>query len=78
MGILEIFTDLLIRVFVNFRSSLKAVGLSVIAWLLAHGVELSSSNAGKITALTALVAHALWNLFSNDPEPVDPEPAPTV
>lgn len=72
---MEILFDLLTRIFIEFRTSLKAVGLGVIAWLLAHGVTLSESNAGKIMALTALVAHAVWNLFSKDPEPVDPAPA---
>ena len=65
-------SDLLSRIFLNFRSSLDAVALAVIAWLSSQGVELSDANKGKITGLAALIALSVWKLFSKDPAP-EPE-----
>jgi hypothetical protein len=64
-------SDLLSRIFLNFRSSLDAVAFAIIAWLSSQGVELSDANRGKITGLAALIALSVWKLFSKDaaPEP---------
>lgn len=62
-------TDLLSRIFLNFRSSLDAIALAIIAWLSAQGIELSDANKGKITGLAALIALSVWKLFSKDPAP---------
>lgn len=65
--------DLLVRLFLNFRSSLDGALLAVVAWLMAQGVTLSEANTTKLVGIGALVAGALWKLFSKDPVP-QPEP----
>lgn len=62
-------TDLLTRIFLNFRSSLDAIALAIIAWLSSAGIELSEANQAKITGIAALIALAVWKLFSKDPAP---------
>lgn len=61
--------DLFTRLFINFRTSIDGVALAVVAWLLSNGIDLSDANKGKIAGLAALVATAIWKLFSTDPEP---------
>jgi hypothetical protein len=63
--------DLLKRLFVQWRSSLDGLALVVIAWLSSNGFDLSEANKAKVAAWIALLAAAVWKLFSNDPVPED-------
>lgn len=63
--------DLLKRIFVQWRSSLDGLALVVIAWLSSNGFDLSEANKAKVAAWIALLASAVWKLFSNDPVPED-------
>lgn len=65
--------SLLVRLFLNFRTSLDGALLAVVAWLMSQGVTLSESNTTKLVGIGALVAGALWKIFSKDPVP-QPEP----
>lgn len=72
--------DLLVRLFLNFRTSIDGALLAVIAWLVANGVNLSDGNRSKIIAVGALIAGAVWKLFSKDPvpQPADPNTGSTA
>ena len=70
-------SDLITRIFLNFRTSLDGLVLAVIAWLSSNGLELSTDNKAKIAAVVALVAASVWKLFSTDPVP-SPDPLPPI
>lgn len=67
--------DLLVRLFLNFRTSLDGALLAVIAWLVANGITLSDANRAKILGVGALVAGAVWKLLSKDPIPQPSDPS---
>jgi len=68
----EILKDLLVRLFVNFRTSTDGAIYAVIAWLMANGVELSEANKGKLLGIGTLIVGAFWKFFSKDPIPQPP------
>jgi len=62
-------SDLLTRLFLNWRTSIDGAVLSLIAWLASEGVTLSDGITAKMAAIGALLSAAVWKLFSTDPEP---------
>lgn len=66
-------SDLLRRIFLNWRTSLDGAVLAVIAWLSSNGIDLSETNKTKLLGWAALFAAAVWKLFSKDPVPAPPD-----
>lgn len=62
-------SDLIIRLFLNWRSSLDGAVLVIIAWLSSNGITLSDGLSAKVAGVAALLSAAIWKLFSTDPEP---------
>ena len=62
-------SDLITRLFLNWRTSLDGGVLSVIAWLSSNGITLSDGLTARLAAVGALVSAAIWKLLSTDPEP---------